>query len=134
MKMKNATAGFLGLTTAILHANLYDTEEKLKERYGEPVEVEVRKHETKQTYNWREYTITVEIANFWVYKGETIFQSTRRLDGKPMTLTEIASLLKRDYFSGDWQSSGGDKWHIGNHAVAEYDRMNRTLIEKLRRR
>jgi len=27
--------------------------------------------------------------------------------------------------------SGGDKWHMGNYATAEYDRMDRTLTMPL---
>ena len=28
--------------------------------------------------------------------------------------------------------SGGDKWHMGNNATAEYDRMDRTLTMQLK--
>ena len=26
---------------------------------------------------------------------------------------EFASWLKRDYYAGEWQVSGGDEWHMG---------------------
>jgi hypothetical protein len=101
-----------------------------------PVETEVRKYDTKQTYNWREYVITVEVANEKerYFEGQTVFQSTRRLDGRSMTFKEITNLLKRGYRTGQWQSNGVDRWRMGNYAVAQYYRMDRMLIEKLRRR
>jgi hypothetical protein len=133
MNIKNLTAAVLALTTGILEANLFDDEDKLKERYGEPVETEVGKYNTKQTYKWREYVITVKIDSLYPYEGQTVHQSTRRLDGQPTMLAEIASLLKRNYHSGEWKGSGVDKWHMGSYAVAEYNRFSRTLTEQRRR-
>jgi hypothetical protein len=129
-----------------VQADLYDTEDKLLKRYGEPAAIEESKGKEvpsysligleKRTYNSGHYVVLVWMANekkwYGLFAGQVVYQLVQRADKQPMTTGEIAGWLKPDYYAGEWQGSGGDEWHMGKNARADYDRMDRTLTTRLR--
>jgi hypothetical protein len=152
--IKEVTASILALTLASAHGNLFDTEEQLEERYGEPVTTEEisrdswRRQYSKHEYRWSNYNIQAwlfygmkEGSGFEMLNGKVVFQKVNRTDKMSMDGHEIESFLRMDGFKHamarflkvdgvkyKWVFNGGDSWKLGKNGTAQYDRMDRTLI------
>ena len=129
MNIKNVPLAMLAIWPAILHADLFDTEDQLSARYGEVISAKDGVWRKELKYRTEEYEIEAWVRTSGVFEGKCVWQWTKRADGKALGDREIDALLGSRL--GKWNYVGDDKWKIGNFATAHYYGLGRTLSQKL---
>jgi hypothetical protein len=135
LNKKPVCGGILALAMGISEASLYDTSDKLKAKYGEPIEVTERQFVSKRIYKTGDYIVEAWIANersrYGLYDGQVVWQITKRADGKAMSSSEIEAFLNRSDHKEKWTFQGNGTWKMGNYAIARYDSFRKNLLEQL---
>ncbi len=128
MKMLPALALFVALT-AQGTARVGETMAELKQRYGQPLDVEGKPESPTSRWRFqdRQYVIIVTLR-----KNRSVSEELTRRDQRDFTLREVREILDDNAAPGaDWQQVSGRSWRQGDRVATWFERTLLMQVEGL---